>query len=50
VREFLINCGFDSTMLVPIGEGTKAPPSPDGRPLPDEAERRVSFKVVPKPL
>ncbi|MFL6531211.1 MAG: OmpA family protein [Chthoniobacterales bacterium] len=49
VRDFLANCGFAPEMLQPIGEGVKAPPAPDGRPLPDEAERRVQFKVVPKP-
>ena len=49
VREFLVNCGFDPAMLQPIGEGVKAPPPADGRPLPDEAERRVQFKVVSQP-
>ncbi len=49
VRDFLQACGFRSEMLLPLPQ--EAPPTtPEGKPLPDEAERRVQFKVVPRPL
>ncbi|MDQ6622850.1 MAG: OmpA family protein, partial [Verrucomicrobiota bacterium] len=49
VRDFLINCGFDAAMLEPVADGMKAAAG-DGKPLPDEAERRVGFKVRSKPI
>ncbi len=49
VRDFLLTCGFDAEMLQPIAEGMKAPAPVEGKPLPDEAERRVQFTVLSRP-
>ncbi|HEY5035948.1 MAG TPA: OmpA family protein [Chthoniobacterales bacterium] len=49
VRDFLVSCGFDAAMLRPLAMG-KQTSAPDEKPLPEEADRRVAFKVVSRPL
>ena len=46
VRDFLVSCGFDSTRLNPIGIGQQHSLAPGEKPLPEESERRVAFKVI----
>ena len=46
VRDFLTSCGFDSAILRPIAMGAQVEPAPGATPVPEEAERRVSLKVV----
>ncbi len=50
VRDFIVSCGFDPGMLKVVGMGEPANPPPGAKPLPDEAERRVAFKVVSQPI
>jgi outer membrane protein OmpA-like peptidoglycan-associated protein len=45
VRDFLIKCGFESSLFKAMGMG--APPV-TGEVAPEQAERRVALKVVPK--
>ncbi|HEY1581972.1 MAG TPA: OmpA family protein [Chthoniobacterales bacterium] len=45
VRDFLVQCGFDSSLFRPMGLG--APPA-TGVPTPEQSDRRVALKVVPK--
>lgn len=48
VKNFLIQCGFDGSLFRAVGLG--APPPPEkGEAHPEQAERRVALKVVPKP-
>ena len=49
VRDFLLSCGFSPTMLQPEGKGRREP-SAGEEPLAEEADRRVEFKVVSKPI
>ena len=49
VRDFLVSCGFDSAMMRPLGMGEEVKPAPGATPVPEEAERRVSLKVVSRP-
>lgn len=49
VRDFLISCGFDPAMLHPLAMGRQTP-GPGEKPLPEEADRRVAFKVISQPL
>jgi OOP family OmpA-OmpF porin len=49
VSEFLLSCGFDSTMLRPMGIGAPPKMAPGEKPLADEAERRVALKIVSNP-
>lgn len=49
VRDFLLSCGFSSSMLQPEGKGRREPQTGE-KPLPEEADRRVEFKVVSKPI
>jgi len=45
VKDFLVNCGFDASLFKAMGMG--APPKSDVR-MPEQAERRVALRVVPK--
>ncbi len=45
VRDFLVKCGFEPSLLKPMGMG--APP-PVKTPTPEQSDRRVALKVVPK--
>ncbi len=49
VRDFLVSCGFSSEMLQPAGKGRREP-APGEKPLAEEADRRVEFKVVSHPI
>ncbi len=49
VRDFLVSCGFDSNRLQAIGAGQEHSLAPGGKPLPEESERRVAFKVISHP-
>ncbi|MBA3960867.1 MAG: OmpA family protein [Chthoniobacterales bacterium] len=49
VSEFLVSCGFDPGMLHSKGVTQPAPASGD-KPLPEESDRRVGFKVVSRPI
>lgn len=49
VRDFLVSCGFSTEMLQPQGKGRREP-APGETPLPEEADRRVEFKVVSRPI
>ncbi len=49
VREFLVGCGFEAGMLNAVPMGVHAAVAPGGPPLPDDAERRVEFKVTAHP-
>jgi OOP family OmpA-OmpF porin len=44
VRDFLVKCGFESSLFKPMGLG--APEATEAA-LPNESDRRVGFKVVP---
>ena len=45
VRDFLVNCGFASSLFKTMGLGA---PATAGQPAPEQADRRTSFKIVPK--
>ena len=45
VRDFLVKCGFEPSLFKVTGMG--APPV-TGAPAPEQADRRVELKVVPK--
>ncbi|MDQ3198780.1 MAG: OmpA family protein [Verrucomicrobiota bacterium] len=45
VRDFLVKCGFDSSLFKALGKG--APPKGETA-APEQADRRVALKVVPK--
>jgi len=49
VADFLNLCGFESTVLKPIGMGEAVKPAAMETPLPELAQRRVTFKVVAEP-
>ena len=44
VRDFLVSCGFDSAGLKPIG--VEEPLKGEEKAVPEQSERRVSFKIV----
>ncbi len=46
VRDFLVKCGFEPSLFKSMGLG--APPSVTGTPTPEQSDRRVALKVVPK--
>jgi OOP family OmpA-OmpF porin len=46
VRDFLTACGFDAAMLKPIGQGQPLKPAAGDKTLPDQAQRRVAFKIL----
>jgi outer membrane protein OmpA-like peptidoglycan-associated protein len=50
VRDFIVSCGFDPAMLRAVGMGERAEPAPGEKPLPEEAERRVAFKIFSQPV
>jgi outer membrane protein OmpA-like peptidoglycan-associated protein len=45
VRDFLVKCGFEPSLFKTMGLGA---PTAAGEPAPEQADRRVAFKVVPK--
>ena len=45
MRDFLVKCGFEPSLFKAMGMG--APPV-TGEATPEQAERRVALKVVPK--
>ena len=49
VRDFLVSCGFDASRLQPIGVGQEHAMAPGEKPLPDQSDRRVAFKVISHP-
>jgi outer membrane protein OmpA-like peptidoglycan-associated protein len=49
VADFLSLCGFESTMLKPIGMGEAVKPAAMEKAVPELAQRRVAFKVVAEP-
>jgi len=44
VRDFLVSCGFESAGLKPIG--VEEPLKDEEKAVPEQSERRVSFKIV----
>lgn len=49
VADFLSLCGFESTVLKPIGLGPAVKPTEVNKVVPELAQRRVSFKVIAQP-
>ena len=49
VADFLSLCGFESTVLKPIGLGWAVKPTEVNKVVPELAHRRVSFKVIAQP-
>ena len=49
VADFLGLCGFESTVLKPIGMGQAVKPTEVGKVVPELSQRRVSFEVVVQP-
>jgi len=47
VKDFLIKCGFEPSLFRAIGIGAP-PPLAAGEPHPEQADRRVAFKIVPR--
>ncbi len=45
VRDFLLSCGFNSAMLVPVGMGAPAKPAAGEVATPEQSDRRVAFTV-----
>jgi outer membrane protein OmpA-like peptidoglycan-associated protein len=45
VRDFLVKCGFEPSLFKVMGMG--APPETE-MPTPEQSDRRVALKVVPK--
>jgi len=50
VADFLSLCGFESTVLKPIGLGPAVKPTEVNKVVPELAQRRVSFKVIAQPV
>jgi outer membrane protein OmpA-like peptidoglycan-associated protein len=50
VRDFLVSCGFDSARLKPIGMEQPLNAAAGEKPVPEQSDRRVAFKVVTQPL
>ncbi|MEY2562126.1 MAG: hypothetical protein QOH88_319 [Verrucomicrobiota bacterium] len=49
VRDFLVSCGFEPARLKPIGVEQPFKPGPGDKATPEQAQRRVAFKVVTQP-
>ncbi len=49
VADFLSLCGFESTVLKPIGMGEAVKPAAREKAVPELAQRRVAFKIVTEP-
>ncbi len=49
VRDFLVSCGFEPAQLKPIGMEHPFKPAPGDKATPEQAQRRVAFKVVTQP-
>jgi outer membrane protein OmpA-like peptidoglycan-associated protein len=49
VADFLSLCGFESTILKPIGMGEAIKPAAMEKATPELAQRRVSFKIIAEP-
>jgi len=49
VRDFLVSCGFEPARLKPIGMEHPFKPGPGDKATPEQAQRRVAFKVVTQP-
>jgi outer membrane protein OmpA-like peptidoglycan-associated protein len=49
VADFLSLCGFESTVLKPIGMGEATKPSAMEKAMPELSQRRVSFRVIAEP-
>lgn len=49
VRDFLVSCGFEPARLKPIGMEHPFKPGPGDKATPEQAQRRVAFKVVTPP-
>lgn len=46
VRDFLVSCGFDAGRLKPIGVEQPFKPGPGDKATPEQAQRRVAFKLL----
>jgi OOP family OmpA-OmpF porin len=49
VRDFLVSCGFEAARLKPIGMEQPFKPGPGDKATPEQAQRRVAFKVTTQP-
>jgi len=49
VRDFLVSCGLDASMLKPVGAPTPSAAAAGAKPLPEESARRVGFHVNYRP-
>ena len=49
VRDFLVSCGFEPARLKPIGMEQPFKPGPGDKATPEQAQRRVAFKVMTQP-
>jgi len=49
VRDFLVSCGFEQARLNPIGVEQPFKPGPGDKATPEQAQRRVAFKVLTQP-
>jgi outer membrane protein OmpA-like peptidoglycan-associated protein len=49
VRDFLVSCGFEPARLKPLGVEHPFKPGPGDKATPEQAQRRVAFKVVTQP-
>ena len=49
VRDFLVSCGFEPARLKPIGVEQPFKPAPGDKATPEQAQRRVAFKVMTQP-
>jgi OOP family OmpA-OmpF porin len=49
VRDFLVSCGFEPARLKPIGVEQPFKPGPGDKATPEQAQRRVAFKVMTQP-
>ena len=47
VKDFLVKCGFEPSLFRSMGIGAPPPPAA-GEAQPEQADRRVAFKIVPK--
>ena len=47
VKDFLVRCGFDPALFRAMGLGAPPPPAA-GEAKPEQSDRRVALKVVPK--
>ncbi len=49
VRNFLVSCGLDGSMLQTRAIGAPPAPIPGEKPQPEQADRRVAFRVIIQP-